>query len=79
MFPVRWELNFDILFNLNSIFEVMSWLRGRTVVAEDRVLSRDSVFENCGVQSGTEAGVPVNLYCFPYQYHSTNAPRLSSS
>ena len=79
VFPVRWELNFYILFSLNSVFEVMSWLSRRSVIPEARVLSRDSVFEYCGGQSGTEAGVPSSPYCFPYQYHSTNAPYVSPS
>jgi hypothetical protein len=79
VFPVRWELNFYILFGLNSIFEVMPWLSGRTVAAETRVLSRNSVCEYCGGQSGTETGVLSSPYCFPYQYHATSTPYLSSS
>ena len=76
MFSVMLELNVYILLSLNSIFDVMSWLSWGTVFAEARVLSRDSVCENCGGQSGS---VPSSPYCFPSQYHSTNAPYLSSS
>ena len=74
MFSVMLELNFYLLLSLNSIFEVMSWLSGGTVVAEARVISRDNVCENCGGQSGS---VPSSHY-FPCQYYSTNAPYLSS-
>jgi len=63
VFSVRWDLNFYTLFSLNSIFKVMSWLSRRTFVAEARFLSRDSVCEFCGGQSGCETGVPSSPYC----------------
>lgn len=76
MFSVMLELNFYILYSLISVFEFMPWLSGGTVVAEARVLSRDSVCENRGGQSGS---VPTSPYCFPYQYHSTVALYIYSS